>query len=225
MASSSSYPNEATITGVKCVVNLEVPEKLKGLNRDPNVFLAGGALVRLRYDQHDPAEIKETTYDPTKHDLDFFVVGDTPALREKYLREFVASLGGQVSRTNVSYVNVVQDDGTHIQVIMTEEKDIRKVVYRFDFSVCRLWLNKDNVVEGLMSSCPMRFEEGRRINENTVSRQIFVSRQRIDKYEKLFGFTTIVSPEVKLVDDEPPKATLVPMEEPFTPVRNGFKYE
>ena len=219
-----SYANEATVQGIKCLVNLKVPDKLKSLNSHPHVFLAGGALVRL---QHDRTKGK-ATYDLTKHDLDFFVVGDTPELREEYLREFVASLGGRVTRTNLSYVNVVQEDGTKIQVIMTECRAIKDVVYRFDFSVCRLWLNKANEIEGLMSSCPLTCQEDQANDcvENVVDRQHFVSRQRIAKYEELFGFKTRVEPGVHLVDDEAPKPTQpIPMEDPFQAIRNGFKYQ
>jgi hypothetical protein len=120
--------------------------------------------------------------------LDFFVVGETDEQRERNLHEFLILVGGSVSRTNKCYVDVVQDDGTRLQVIMTGLSSIREVVSGFDCTVSQMWLNKENQIE-----CSHDAMECIQNNTNQFRSGRFVPRDRIEKYQELFKFNTIVS--------------------------------
>jgi len=155
------------------VKDVIIPQKLIELNKVEGVYLAGGSLTRL---------VLKSDFNPTQHDLNFFVVGPTQEIREQRIREFIDLVDEKAVRTNMHMVDIVQNDGTKIQTIMTCYDGIEKVVSLFDFSLSQLWLTKQNQVQGT-DSAAHSIES--KINHVTTKHQ-WVSAHRIQKYNDIF---------------------------------------
>lgn len=184
-----------------------IPNKLRLLSSHKGIYIAGGALVRLVLGH----------YDPNVHDIDLFVVGHSEKVREQRLRKFIKAHDGQVTRNSRSHVNIVQEDGTKLQLIMTRFDTIQQVLRDFDFSICRLWINKSHQLQALPSAAfSLQF------GLNYVSSQTIISKQRIQKYEELFSLTTHIDPDCHVVDYQyNPTPTSIPIDEPFETIDQG----
>jgi hypothetical protein len=216
---SMEYEAKFSSAIVMTMSDAVVPQKLIDLNKVDGVYLAGGALTRFvlntEFDLPPFSEIRVA-----KHDLDFFVVGPTQEIREERMREFLVLVGGKVSRSNMHMADVVQEDGCRLQVIMTNYETIQKVVTHFDFSLSRFWLASNNEIKAT-SSAFMSIRD--KINVVTTKHQS-VSRERIEKYQRLFQLKTVVDNEDKLVDGENVVTTEeVDMTCAFTPLPKTYK--
>jgi hypothetical protein len=184
------YCNADSATG-SLVGQVNVPQKLIDLNKVEGVYLAGGSLVRL--------VMRPDQFDPTRHDFDFFVVGETQEIREQRIRAFIAHAGGQAHRSVLHMVNILQDDHTKIQVIMTSRETIEQVVLHFDFSLSRLWLTPENQI---FATPIAKWSMENKTNCVTTKHSI-VCRPRINKYHELLQLqATVIDEEDKVVNSQ-----------------------
>lgn len=188
--------------------NVVVPRQLKLLNTHQWVYIAGGSLVRLLLGH----------YDPTTHDIDLFVVGPTEDIRERRIRKFIKSVQGKVTRRSESYVEVIQEDGTQLHIIMTSHQTIEEVVKQFDFSVCRLWLNKKHEIQAFPSTV---FSIQNKLNY-AYGPQKIVSCSRVSHIQDLFKLRTKIGPYIQVVSmSHNPSTKIIPKDQPFTPLKQG----
>jgi hypothetical protein len=182
--------SESDAPGSIPLYDVVLPQKLIDLNKVKGVYLAGGAVIRL---------VMKAEFDPTKHDLDFFVVGPTQEIREQRIRQFLALVEGEASRINLYMVDIFQKDKTRVQVIMTGYETIEQVVSHFDFSVSRVWLDHNNVVKAL----PSAFMSIKANMNFVTTKYQTVFTARIDKYTRVLQLKgTFVDDEKNIVRGE-----------------------